>query len=198
MENSKVSVSIYGQDYTIVGNKQPEYIARVAAHVDSCMNEIAEGVKGGPISSLAVLSAVNIADEMFQLQDQLSELKRINEQLESDVQHYVQLWEEAKKSFSSYKVDAQNEIQGLTQQKDELQSQLNEKDREVEEMMRTRQKYEADAQAGSAQAVEAVHSKYKELENNFFDLQMEDIQLKSEIEKLRAQLRETQDESKGY
>ncbi|MEA4921990.1 MAG: cell division protein ZapA [Eubacteriaceae bacterium] len=197
MENNKVNVSIYGQDYTIIGGKTPEQIAKVAAHVDSRMNEIAQGIKGGPTSSLAVLSAVNIADEFFELQDRMYELERLNAQLETDGQHYVQLWEEAKKSFVTYKEDSQNEMKNLTRRKEELQSQLNEKDREVEEMMRTRQKVERDAQKGSAEAVEAVEAKYKELENNFFDLQMEDIQLKSELEKLKAKLRE-QDESKGY
>lgn len=190
MGSNKVSVSIYGQDYTIVGDSAAEYIAKVAAHVDSRMNEIAEGVKGGPISSLAVLSAVNIADEFFALQDEMAELRRLNNQLETDGQHYVQLWEEAKKSFVSYKDDSQNEIQSLNQQKEELQGQLNEKDRELEEMMRNRQKVEQDARKGSAQEIEAVTAKYKELENNFFDLQMENIQLKSELEKLKAKLRE--------
>ncbi|MGI6737449.1 MAG: cell division protein ZapA [Anaerovoracaceae bacterium] len=197
MTTNKVNVSIYGQEYTIVGEKSPEYIAKIAAHVDSRMNEIAEGIDGGPVSSLAVLSAVNIADEYFELQDRITELQRLNEQLEADGQHYEQLWEEAKKSFVSYKKDSQNEIQSLSQQKDELRSQLNEKDRELEEMMRSRQQAEQDAQRGSEEAVGAIEAKYKELENNYFDLQMEDIQIKSELEKLRAKLREV-DESKGY
>lgn len=197
MERNKVNVSIYGQDYTIVGDKEPEYIAKIAAHVDSRMNEIAEGVKGGPISSLAVLSAVNIADELFEIRDQISELRRMNDQLETDGQHYTQLWEEAKKSLASYKEDAQNEIQNLTRQKDTLQRQLAEKEKEIDALQRSQEKVEQDAQKGSEEAVEAVEVRYKELENNFFDLQMEDIQLKSELEKLKAKLRE-QDESSGY
>ena len=190
MESTKVNVSIYGHDYTIIGEKSPEYIGRVAAHVDSRMNEIAEGMKGGPVSKLAVLSAINITDEMFDLQEKIAELERTNEKMENEIQHYVQLWEDAKRSLVSYKEDSQSEIQNLTQQKDEMVNLLNEKDKEIDELKRNREKVEQDAQKGSAEVVQAANKKYKELENNYFDLQMEDIQLKSEIEKLKQQLRD--------
>ena len=39
---NKVEVNIYGKDYTVVGDQNPEHIARVAAHVDSKMKETAE------------------------------------------------------------------------------------------------------------------------------------------------------------
>lgn len=40
--------------------------------------------------------------------------------------------------------------------------------------------------------------KFKEMENNYFDLQMENIQLKSEIEKLKNNLKWERNEKKGY
>ncbi|MDD5986258.1 MAG: cell division protein ZapA [Eubacteriales bacterium] len=194
MDSNKVNVNIYGQEYTIVGDNSPEYIARVAAHVDSRMNDIAKGVKGGPLSSLAILSAVNITDEFFRLQDREAVLRREYEQLKADSSHYEQLWEEAKKSHLSYKEESQAEISKLSRQKDELMEQMVGKNQEIDRLTRERQKVMQEAKKGSAQAVEEVNAKYRDLENNYFDLQMENIQLKSEMEKLKAELREQRDE----
>ena len=63
-------------------------------------HQISEIVTPGPESSLAVLSSVNICDEYFDLLDEIEELKNQNMQLHQDVQHHVQLWEEAKKPVS--------------------------------------------------------------------------------------------------
>ena len=42
MENNRVKVKIYGQEYVIAGEKSREEIIQVAAHVDTKMHEIAE------------------------------------------------------------------------------------------------------------------------------------------------------------
>ena len=62
MENNRVKVKIYGQEYVIAGEKSREEIIQVAAHVDTKMHEIAELTKssGAAPSNIAVLSAVNI------------------------------------------------------------------------------------------------------------------------------------------
>ena len=93
MENNKVKVKIYGQEYVISGAKSREEIIQVAAHVDVRMQEIAEAAKASGIATanLGVLAAVNITSEYFQVMQELEENKRINMQLEKDAQHYVQL-----------------------------------------------------------------------------------------------------------
>ncbi|MEG0392706.1 MAG: cell division protein ZapA [Anaerovoracaceae bacterium] len=185
---NKVSINICGQDYVITGEKSAEHIAKVGAYVDRKMREIAEGIKGKPLSAIAVLAAVNAADEYFTLIDDIEEMKRSNEQLESQSNHYVQLWEEAKKSFVEYKEDVQAELKALKQQKDATVGQLHDKDKEIEAMLRNQKAMEAEMQKGSDKAVKEMEAKYKDLENNFFDLQMENIQLKSELEKVKSQL----------
>ena len=74
MDSNKVSVKIYGQEYTITGEKPREQIVKIAAYVDNKMYEISEIVTPGPESSLAVLSSVNICDEYFDLLDEIEEL----------------------------------------------------------------------------------------------------------------------------
>ena len=97
MENNRVKVKIYGQEYVIAGEKSREEIIQVAAHVDTKMHEIAEMAKaaGAAQSNIAVLSAVNITSEYFQMLEEMEDIKRMNFQLEKDAQHYVQLWDEA-------------------------------------------------------------------------------------------------------
>lgn len=160
MESNKVSVIIYGQEYVVAGHESAEHIIKVADYVDTKIHEVERVVKGtAAASSLAVLSAVNVADEYFTALDTISDLKKKNEQLQNDVQHYVQMWEEAKRSFVQYKEDAQD----TTRQKEALQGVLDEKEKEISR----------------------IKAHLSEVESGFFDLQMENVQLKSEVERFK-------------
>jgi cell division protein ZapA len=63
-ESRSIRVSIFGRDYNVKGGSDEEYIKTLAAHVDSVMRDVAE--KTGALSSgrVAILAALNIADEM--------------------------------------------------------------------------------------------------------------------------------------
>ena len=50
MENNKVNVKIYGQEYTISGDLPKEDIIRHAARVDAKMYEIADAAKSAGAS----------------------------------------------------------------------------------------------------------------------------------------------------
>ena len=177
METNKVNVKIYGQEYVIAGDKPREEIIQVAAHVDMKMQEIGEAAKslGASPSNIAVLSAVNIASEYFEVLEEIEELKRLNLQLEKDAQHYVQLWDESKKNYMDYK----EETQAIVVQRDDLLNEIRQK--EAEAVNNARQQ----AQSSMEEVVREVEDKCKELENSFFDLQMENLQLKKELEKYK-------------
>ena len=185
---NKVEVNIYGKDYTVVGDQNPEHIARVAAHVDSKMKETAEAAPAAPLSAVAVLSAMNIADELFEVKERTQEMLRLNEPYEADTQHYMQLWEEAKNSFMDYKKDSQQELADARAEADQIREQLMAKQREVDDLMRNRESDRQQASQESAMAVEEAEQKYSDLENSYFDLQMENIRLKSEMEKLKGRM----------
>lgn len=200
-DNNKVTVKIYGQEYTIAGNTPREHIMRVADHVNTKMHEIARALPAGSISSLAVLSAVNVADDYFTAVERLSGLKLQNEQLEKDSKHYVQLWDEAKKSFLQYKEDAQASIE----QREELQRLFNEKTVDLDRMTTTyrqleekytallskneelssRLKTQQEDKAVESSAMKELEAKCKDMENSFFDIQMENIRLKGELERYK-------------
>ena len=106
MENNRVKVKIYGQEYVVAGEKSKEEIIQVAAHVDMKMQEIADAAKsaGASPSNVAALAAINISSEYFQALEEIEDLKRMNLQLEKDAQHYVQLWDESKKNYRRHRL----------------------------------------------------------------------------------------------
>lgn len=184
--SNKVTVNIFGQEYTIAGDESQDRIIQVASWVDSKMREIDEAVGGDlPTSSKAVLSAVNIANDYFQCKADLEETKKISEQLEGDTQHYIQLWDEAKKNYLEYK----EENIAIQKQKEELVIQLQAKDKEIEKILQGQGSIKEEIQRGTEAQLKSAEAKYKDLENNFFDLQMENIRIKSELEKLRGKMK---------
>lgn len=60
-----VHVEIFGQSYAIRAGSEPGYVEQLAAYVDQQMKDI--GRSGGAVDSLrvAVLAALNIADELY-------------------------------------------------------------------------------------------------------------------------------------
>lgn len=178
MESNKVSVKIYGQEYVISGEKSREHIVKVAAYVDNRMHEIANAAPSCSVTDLAVLSSVNIADETFEYKDEAEELKKLNVQLEKDAQHYVQLWDEAKKTSLQYK----DEKQDVTSQIDALKAQLEDKKAEMAKMRQAEEDTIAKLKEECQKVLADAEAQCKELENSFFDLQMENLQLKKELE----------------
>ena len=68
-EPSVVSVEIRGQRYPIRSSLDAQYVSGLASYVDEKMRAAAESTPAGDSLRLAVLAALNIADELFRCQD---------------------------------------------------------------------------------------------------------------------------------
>ena len=68
-EGRVVPVEIQGQRYPIRSTLDPEYVARLALYVDEKMRAAADATPTGDSLRLAVLAALNIADELFRCRD---------------------------------------------------------------------------------------------------------------------------------
>lgn len=188
-EKNVVTVRIYGQEYTISGDMPREYIIKIADYVDGKMTEVGEG-SSLPMSKVAILSAVNITDELF--------AERKNH---SDCEKYVSMWEDAKNGYLLVKED----LAAVNEQKEELIRQNGEKDNQLgilyqqlaeekkqNDVLRTKLA-EVTAVAENAVAapeeakrhIEELEMKCRDIESSFFDIQMENIRLKNEIDMLR-------------
>jgi len=62
-------VEIHGQRYPIRSSLEPEYVARLASYVDEKMRGAADATPSSDSVRLAVLAALNIADELFRCRD---------------------------------------------------------------------------------------------------------------------------------
>jgi cell division protein ZapA len=72
-ETSATTVEILGREYRIRGSADPTYVREVARFVDAKLREVSRGAAGQPGDRVAVLAAMNIADELFQLRQASSE-----------------------------------------------------------------------------------------------------------------------------
>lgn len=68
-EGRVIPVEIHGQRYPIRSGLEPEYVARLAAYVDEKIRTAADSTPTGDSLRLAVLAALNIADELFRCRD---------------------------------------------------------------------------------------------------------------------------------
>jgi cell division protein ZapA len=66
MEPGSTSVTIFGQEYTIRGGGEPEYVHRIAKFVDERMREVSSSTSQITSLRVAILAALNIADELLQ------------------------------------------------------------------------------------------------------------------------------------
>lgn len=68
MEEGKgkpINVTIMDSEYTVTGNVDEEYTKEIARYVDQKMREIADKLSYPSSSKVAILAALNIADELF-------------------------------------------------------------------------------------------------------------------------------------
>lgn len=106
MQN-RVTVTIDGQEYTLVASEDAAYMRKVAAHVDTKIQEVRQG---GKVSSTdaAVLAALNMADEYFksleaaenlrmQIKESLEESKKLNLELSEAKREIFKLQTQGKK-----------------------------------------------------------------------------------------------------
>ena len=76
MEKKKVKVLINGAEYTLVTAENPEYVQRVAVRVDKTLSEISQANKKLSTAMLAMLTSINLADELVRLEDSADNLRR--------------------------------------------------------------------------------------------------------------------------
>jgi cell division protein ZapA len=70
-----MKIEIYDQLYNVNGDQDEEYLKELAAYVDGKMRTIAESTHMVDSLKVAVLAALNIADEMFTTRQKQQEIE---------------------------------------------------------------------------------------------------------------------------
>ena len=66
IDGDATAVTIFGQTYHLRGGDDETYLTHLAAHVDRKMREVAEATGTADTLKVAVLAALNIADDSLQ------------------------------------------------------------------------------------------------------------------------------------
>lgn len=85
-DSSFVSVDIYDQTYHLSG-PDPAQIQQLAARVDACMRSVASASRTADSLRVAVLTALNFADEASRAEERLQQLGATREAAESAELH---------------------------------------------------------------------------------------------------------------
>ena len=80
MEKIRTTVRILGKEYNMTSYDPEEYVQRVASYVNRKMSELSLSTRL-PYAQLAVLTALNVTDDMLKAHDENNRLKRELEQL---------------------------------------------------------------------------------------------------------------------
>ena len=71
----KVEISILGQNYSLLSEADDEYIRELAEYVNEKLEEVKNKAKAQTTTRIAVIAALNIADELFKLSSNHEVLK---------------------------------------------------------------------------------------------------------------------------
>ncbi len=70
-----MKIDIYDQSYNVNAGENEEYLKDLAAYVDTKMREASEATRTVDSLKVAVLAALNIADELFTLRERQQQIE---------------------------------------------------------------------------------------------------------------------------
>ncbi len=213
MEMNKVQVSICNKEYTIAGTSSEEQIQQAAEKVDSMIGEMKAAKPQFSTYTLALLAAVNISNDYLSERQRADSLVENVSNLEEKVDEYRTMWENAKEAFRQHRKDSEENAEKISHLKDifnkksadltALRKESKKQAAESENLKRENSKLQSQLEklknrlaaaekknaAAAADKNENIN-KYKELESSFYDIQMENLKLKSDLDEALGMLEE--------
>lgn len=141
MDNSKVTVKINGAEYTLMGDQSEDYLFSIANYVDKRLKETLTANPRHSTTSAAVLTAITLADEYFDLKKKYAQaqesahvpeeqLKKLNQTYNELMGRFKELNDEYEKSQGS--IDELNgSIEQMAQEKNSMLEASAQKDDEI-------------------------------------------------------------------
>lgn len=141
-----ITVKINGIEYNLKGDEQEEYLHKVASYVDKKVKNILENNGKLSTSSAAILSAVNIVDDMFKKQREYEELYHSLKQMEKTQKGHDEQIESLKKQLKhmeEYNTELQLKLKNDTNAQflEQKEQQIEKLIKEMEIMQETAKKY---------------------------------------------------------
>ncbi len=80
MQKQSIKVQIGGMEYSLKADAGSDYVQRIAAYVDEKFRRLSEKTSVTSQTKIAVLTALNIADELFRLKEKYDQLVKTVEE----------------------------------------------------------------------------------------------------------------------
>ena len=74
VRGAQMKIEIYDQMYNVNADQNEEYLKEIASYVDTKMRDVATSTRMVDSVKVAVLAALNIADELFALRERQQEI----------------------------------------------------------------------------------------------------------------------------
>ena len=198
-EMNKVVVKINGSEYPMVGEKSEQHMINVARYVDEEIRRLSEANPKLSASVVAILSAVNIANELFECGEENDKLSKENKELkkkvgtgEEELKLEMKKLQLALQNKAKSEEDLNNRIAELNKSIEEqknkiskLESDIQLKDKQIEA-----QKIEVDELKDltniaeeKAKVAEQMSSKFQ---NDAYRVQLEKIEIENELKFYKA------------
>lgn len=111
-----VTIKINGNEYNLKGEEREEYLHMVASYVDKKIKSIMGNNEKLSTSSAAILTALNLGDDMFKSRTLCKELSSKTESLEKQDKEYTLQLEDFKKQLNhmeAYNEELQNKFKNI-------------------------------------------------------------------------------------
>jgi cell division protein ZapA len=170
-KKNKVLIKINGQEYPIVGSEPKDYLLKVGNYVDEKMDEVRKGNQRLSTSMIAVLTSINMADDLLKLQEKLNNAQG---KYEEPLQDLEELKTQYQKLESEHK-NLEEENLGLKRNNGNLL-----KFKEKYETESIELKEEAKSRKEESEKAEKI---INELQNKLFENQIKLVQARKQLEK---------------
>lgn len=202
---NRVTVKIQGSEYQMTGDKSVEKMKQIAEYVDSEMSTIAEANTRLSISAVSILTALNIADLLFECSEENEEITKELEEMQSKVDNGIdsELAKELEEKIALKDKEIEELKNGVEQKNSEIEE-IQEKMKELMDIVEEKKKEILELQnpeiceeinvderikeleeklADANKKVETAEKIASEFQNTSYELQLENAELKNKLNK---------------
>lgn len=172
-DKRKISVRIFGTEYIMLTDDTDEYITELAAKVDNIMREIAKSNSRYNPTMVAVLTALNLADELCKSGE---ELHNTNERLEA-------LQGEMQRPFEELN-DLSQELEAIKEQYTRMQAEYTKTQIELGKISREWAKAQEELRNITCE-LDVSKETISDLQNKLFEHQIELLKAKKELDEIK-------------
>ncbi len=192
-DKKSVTVTIYGNEYTLKGEADPQYILELAKFVDAKMTEIGKK-SSAPAAKVAILASMNISDELHRLEKMKAENLKLIETLERNLLDMKKSSEgslkhtlEMKEHLEKNKAEA-DQTRSLVEQAEKERERLRDELAEAKEKI---VRFEEEAMEYK-QELETLKPEFEEIRKKLAEESKKNNSIQEEIKETQGQLEKAQ------